>query len=107
MSQAGLQELLEQLTSDAAFRERTDVDPEGSIGGHDLTTDESDALLSWDPERIEAALGSPLTDTMRAVIAEMSPSMMLTPSDTPPATYEAPQTPGGRLSIGGYKQREH
>ena len=108
MSQAGLQEILDQLSSDSAFRERIDVDPEGGIGGHDLSADEADALLSWDSARIEAALGGPLTPAIHSLLAEMNPSMTRSSGDSPAPVYEPPpQTAGGRLGVEGYKKREH
>jgi hypothetical protein len=104
MSQSELRAILDQLITDTAFRERIDIDPEGTIGNHDLTSEEQDALLSWDVERIEAALGGPLTDDQRAVVAEMGPSILQSGGSTPPPVYDAPlQTPGGRLSADGYR----
>jgi hypothetical protein len=104
MSQAGLQAILEQLITDHALRERMDVDPEGSVGGHELTADEQEALLSWDPGRIEAALGAALTPEMMEVVSQMGPSILQGGGATP--TYEPPpQTPGGRLGSDGYRHR--
>ena len=102
MSQSELRVILDQLVTDVAFRERIDIDPEGTIGNHDLTPEEQDALLSWDLERIEAALGGPLTDDQRALVTEMGPSILQSGGPAPAPTYDAPpQTPGGRLSTDG------
>src|SRR5687767_4785255 len=108
MSQDGLREILEQLITDHALRERMDVDPEGSVGGHDLTAEEQEILLSWDPTRIEEALGAPLTPEMLEVVGQMGPSIMLGGGSTVTPTYEPPpQTPGGRLGSDGYRRREN
>jgi hypothetical protein len=104
MSQSELHTILDQLVTDTAFRERIDLDPEGTIGNHDLTAEEQDALLSWDLERIEAALGRPLTDDQRAAVAEMGPSILQSGATPPPVYDTPPQTPGGRLSADGYRR---
>jgi hypothetical protein len=105
MSQSELRAILDQLVTDTAFRERIDIDPEGTIGNHDLTAEEQDALLSWDLERIEAALDRPLTDAQRLVVAEMGPSILQSDGPAPAPVYETPpQTPGGRLSSDGYRR---
>ena len=103
MSQSELRAILDQLVTDMAFRERIDIDPEGTIGNHDLTAEEQDALLSWDLARIEAALDGPLTDEQRALVTEMGPSLLQSGGPTPPVHDSPPQTPGGRLSSDGYR----
>lgn len=106
MSQDALRDILEQLVTDSAFRARIEVDPEGTIGSHDLTAAEQDALLSWDPTQIEAALGAPLTPEQQAIVADLGPSSFA-PGDTstaPPPDDEIPWTPGGRLSSDGYRK---
>jgi hypothetical protein len=109
MSQDALRDILEQLVADSAFRARIEVDPEGTIGSHDLTTAEQDALLSWDPARIEAALGTPLTGEQQAIVADLGPSSFGADGLTPPLAGpddDAPfQTPGGRLGNDGYRKR--
>jgi hypothetical protein len=107
MSQDALRDILEQLVADSAFRARIEVDPEGTIGSHDLTAAEQDALLTWDPAQIEAALGAPLTDEQQAIVADLGPSSF---SPTSPAAPDAdtdadaaPWTPGGRLTSDGYR----
>jgi hypothetical protein len=110
MSQDALRDILEQLVADSAFRARIEVDPEGTIGSHDLTAAEQDALLSWDPAQIEAALSAPLTAEQQAIVADLGPSAFLTDSPAaPPATDDdaPPWTPGGRLSSDGYRKHEH
>lgn len=105
MSQDALRDILEQLVADSAFRARIEVDPEGTIGSHDLTSTEQDALLSWDAAQIEAALGDSLTDEQRAIVADLGPSAFFTDSPAPPPEDDAPpQTPGGRLSSDGYRK---
>ena len=58
---------------------------------------------SADPARIEAASGAPLTDEIRAIIAELQPGGW--GGDAPPPAYEPepPRTPGGRLTTDGYR----
>jgi hypothetical protein len=107
MSQDALRDILEQLVADSAFRARIEVDPEGSIGSHDLTSTEQDALLSWDPAQIEAVLGAPLSEEQQAIVADLGPSAFLTdsPAPSPDTDDEAPPwTPGGRLSNDGYRK---
>jgi hypothetical protein len=106
MSQDALRDILEQLVADSAFRARIEVDPEGTIGSHDLTSAEQDALLSWDPAQIEAALGAPLSEEQQALVADLGPSVFLTDDPAPqPDDDEAPPwTPGGRLSNDGYRK---
>lgn len=109
MSQDALRDILDQLVADSAFRARIEVDPEGTIGSHDLTSAEQEALLSWDPAQIEAALGTPLSDEQRTIVTDLGPSAFLTDAPAPPAAADddaAPWTPGGRLSSDGYRRHE-
>jgi hypothetical protein len=105
MSQDALRDILEQLVADSAFRARIEVDPEGTIGSHDLTATEQEALLSWDPARIEAVLGAPLTDEQQAIVADLGPSSFGTDSPTPADDDSPLETPGGRLGNDGYRKR--
>ena len=106
MSQDALRDILEQLVADLAFRARIEVDPEGTIGSHDLTAAEQDALLSWDPAQIEAALGAPLSEEQQAIVADLGPSAFFTdgPSSSTEDDDAPPWTPGGRLSNDGYRK---
>lgn len=107
MSQDALRDILEQLVADSAFRARIEVDPEGTIGSHDLTSAEQDALLSWDAATIESALGASLTDEQRAIVADLGPSSFTTgasPSAVIPEDEQLPPISGNRLSSDGYRK---
>ena len=107
MSQDALRDILEQLVADSAFRARIEVDPEGTIGSHDLARNEQDALLSWDAAQIEAVLGASLTDEQQAIVADLGPSSFSTdspPSPDLPEDEQIPRISGNRLSSDGYRK---
>jgi hypothetical protein len=50
--------LLYRLKKDRAFRERFKNDPGQALGGADLTEDERQAFVRWDPRRLNELGGS-------------------------------------------------
>ena len=58
MSRYDLNVLLYRLKKDRAFRERFRRDPEAALAGADLTDEERDAFVRWDPRRLNELGGS-------------------------------------------------
>lgn len=58
MSRYDLNVLLYRLKKDGAFRERFKRDPGQALAGADLTEDERQAFLRWDPHRLNELGGS-------------------------------------------------
>jgi hypothetical protein len=50
--------LLYRLKKDRAFRERFQRDPDGSLAGADLSDEERDAFVRWNPRRLNELGGS-------------------------------------------------
>ncbi len=58
MSRYDLNVILYRLKKDAAFRSRFRADPLALLIGADLSDDERDALVRWDPRRLNELGGS-------------------------------------------------
>lgn len=58
MSRYDLNVLLYRLKKDRAFRERFKRDPGQTLAGADLTNDERQAFLHWNPRRLNELGGS-------------------------------------------------
>ena len=58
MSRYDLNVLLYRLKKDRAFREQFERDPEGALGGADLTEEERAAFVRWNPRRLNELGGS-------------------------------------------------
>lgn len=58
MSRYDLNVLLYRLKKDRAFRERFKRDPGEAIAGADLTAEEREAFLRWNPGRLNELGGS-------------------------------------------------
>jgi hypothetical protein len=50
--------LLYRLKKDRAFRERFRADPDGALAGAELTDEERDAFVRWNPRRLNELGGS-------------------------------------------------
>ena len=58
MSRYDVNVLLYRLKKDRAFRERFQRDPEGALVGAELTEEERDAFVRWNPRRLNELGGS-------------------------------------------------
>lgn len=58
MSRYDVNVLLYRLKKDGAFRERFRRDPAGALRGAELTDEERDAFVRWNPRRLNALGGS-------------------------------------------------
>jgi hypothetical protein len=58
VSRYDLNVLLYRLKKDRAFRERFKHDPERTLAGTDLTDEERDAFVRWNPRRLNELGGS-------------------------------------------------
>jgi hypothetical protein len=58
MSRYDLNVLLYRLKKDRAFRERFKSDPDSALAGAELTADERDAFVTWNPRRLNELGGS-------------------------------------------------
>jgi hypothetical protein len=54
MSVEAVAQVLERASTDQAWRERAVADPEGALAEYDLTSAEREALMSGEPERLQA-----------------------------------------------------
>ena len=58
MSRYDVNVLLYRLKKDRAFRERFRTDPAGALHGADLSEEERDAFVRWNPRRLNELGGS-------------------------------------------------
>jgi hypothetical protein len=58
MSRYDVNVLLYRLKKDRAFRERFRADPAAALAGADLTDDERQAFVRWNPRRLNELGGS-------------------------------------------------